>query len=100
MNLWQKFELKRNTAVTSGGIYFHYQKGIEPDLKQKYISFAKWLRANYIFPVRLNVYILNCEQVSATASGGTVSSLSWTPGARAPQTKGASSAEYSYSIGH
>lgn len=47
MNLWQKFERKRNTAVTNGGIYFHYQKGIEPDLKQKYISFAKWLRANY-----------------------------------------------------
>ena len=47
MNLWQTFELKRNTAVTSGGIYFHYQKGIEPDLKQKYISFEKWLRVNY-----------------------------------------------------
>ncbi len=88
MNLWQTFELKRNTAATSGGIYFHYQKGIEPDLKQKYISFAKWLRANYIFPVRLNVYILNCEQVRLRSGQMAYGSFRWysarTPNIRVP----------------
>lgn len=88
MNLWQKFELKRNTAVTSGGIYFHYQKGIDPDLKQKYISFAKWLRANYAFPVRLNVYILNCEQVRLRSGQMAYGSFRWysarTPNIRVP----------------
>ena len=47
MNLWQKFERKRNISYTDCGFSFHFEKGIEPDLKQKYISFAKWLRANY-----------------------------------------------------
>ena len=32
-------------------------------LKQKYISFAKWLRSTYVFPVRLNGYIKNEEKV-------------------------------------
>ena len=36
--------------------------------------------------------------ISSTANGGTVSSLRWTSGARAPQTERASAAEYSYSI--
>ena len=63
MNLWQSFEVSRETKYENQGISFHYQKGLDADLKKKYISFAAWLRKNYIFPVHVNVYILNCTTI-------------------------------------
>ena len=63
MNLWQKFETERGLKADNKGIFFHYEKGIDDDLRKACILFAKWLRRRYIFPVRLNVYIKNCEKV-------------------------------------
>lgn len=63
MNLWQNFESNFGTQLKNEGISFHYQKGIEADLRKKYISFANWLRKNYIFPIHINVYVLNYERI-------------------------------------
>lgn len=63
MGLWNNFKLKNNSNKTNIGISLFFEKDIEKDLRKEYINFVKWLRINYIFPVHLNVYILNCEKV-------------------------------------
>ena len=40
MNLWQRFEIRNATTESNQGISFHYQKGIETDLKKKYTPMA------------------------------------------------------------
>lgn len=63
MNLWQLFE-KGVCQAQSKRLSFHYEQGIDSALKIRYIDFAKWLRKTYVFPVRLNVYILNQEKIT------------------------------------
>ena len=88
MNLWQKFERKRNISYTDCDFSFHFEKGIEPDLKRKYICFAKWLRKNYFFPVHINIYVLDCEQVRLRSGQMAYGSFRWystrTPNIRVP----------------
>lgn len=54
MNLWQNFEIDQ-TKLINNGISFRYEKGIDEELKRKFILFAKWLRRAYVFPVHINV---------------------------------------------
>jgi len=61
MNIWSTFEKKRYQE--SKGISLHFDKGIDKDLKRKYISLVKWLRTNYAFPIHVTVYIINAEQI-------------------------------------
>ena len=63
MNLWQEFYIKNQKYTENAGISFHYEKGIDEQLKRKYLDFANWLRKTYVFPVHLNVYVLNAEKV-------------------------------------
>ena len=62
MNLWQQFE-KTNCTRPSRGISFHYEKGLDPELREFYLCFFKWLRGRYVFPVHLTVYVLNQEKI-------------------------------------
>lgn len=77
MNLWQQFEIKKNTQYENHGISFHYQDGIEPELKQMYISFARWLRKTYVFPVHIHIHILNCEKVKLRSGQMAYGSFRW-----------------------
>ena len=54
MNLWQQFE-KSNCKKTNQGISFHYEKGIDRELREFYLNFVKWLRSKYVFPVNITV---------------------------------------------
>lgn len=63
MGLWNSFKTKNNDRKSSQGISLSFEKGIDPDLRNEYIRFVKWLRKNYIFPIHINVYVLNCEKV-------------------------------------
>ncbi len=77
MNLWQKFELNDDNKISNKGISFHYQQGIDEDLKRKYISFARWLRKNYCFPTHLNIYILNLVKVQLMNGKEAYGSFRW-----------------------
>ena len=76
MNLWQTFEIGK-TKYSNSGIAFRYEKGIDERLKEKYISFSKWLRATYVFPIHLNVYIKNCEKVKLLNGSWVYGSFRW-----------------------
>ena len=77
MNIWQRFEKDRTAEYNDAGISFHYEKGLDPELKKKYLAFAKWLRKTYFFPVRLNVYILNREMVRLRSGEWAYGSFRW-----------------------
>ena len=79
MNLWQEFYIQNQKNVENAGISFHYEKGIDEKLKNKYINFATWLRKTYIFPVRLNVYVLNTEKVSLKNGNLVYGKFCWYP---------------------
>ena len=78
MNLWERFETGR-CPLENRGLSFHYEKGIHPGLKRLYLDFAAWLRKNYVFPVRLNVYILNQETVRILGGADVYGSFRWYP---------------------
>lgn len=79
MNLWQKFEKSKNQSFENEKIIFHYEDGIDVELKKLYCSFAGWLRNNYVFPVRINVYILNCEKIRLSNGQMAYGSFRWYP---------------------
>lgn len=64
MNLWDEFKINNQEKIQNNGIVLHFDKGIDTVLKNKYIDFAHWLRKNYVFPKRINVYVLDSDKVA------------------------------------
>lgn len=85
MNLWQKFE-KKNFSAKNEGFSLHFEEGIEPELKKFYLDFSRWLRKNYVFPIHINVYILNEEKVRLMNGNLAYGSFKYFP-KRAPRIK-------------
>ena len=85
MNLWQKYE-KSNCERSDRGISFHYEKGIDRELREFYLNFAKWLRGKYVFPVHVTVYVLNQEKVRLWNGSLQYGSFRWYPN-RSPRIK-------------
>ena len=79
MNLWQRFEKSPNQSFENQKIILHYEDGIDDELKKLYRSFAVWLRRNYVFPVRINIYILNCEKIRLRNGQMSYGSFRWFP---------------------
>ena len=77
MGLWNNFKIKTNIKANNSNIFFHYEKGIDKELRQQYIAFARWLRKNYRFPVRVNVYIVNSEKIELLNGNLAYGSFRW-----------------------
>ena len=41
MNLWQQFEIEKNSTFENAKIIFHYENGIEKELKGKFMAFSR-----------------------------------------------------------
>ncbi len=39
------------------GIRIRFDGGVNPDMRKAYMDFTKWLRKNFYFPLRINVYV-------------------------------------------
>lgn len=76
MGLWNNFKINK-TEIKNEGISLHFEKGIESKLRKEYISFVIWLRKNYLFPIHINVYILNCEKVKLLNGTLAYGSFKW-----------------------
>ena len=90
MNIWDSF--KRNRNIESQGLSLHFDDGLDPVLKEKYILLAKWLRVNYTFPVHVNVYIINAEKIRLRNGRLAYGSFRWFP-KRTPMIRIASAME-------
>ena len=86
MNIWDQFEKENHIFSDSKGISFHYEKGIDDDLKTAFVNLAKWLRKRYCFPVHITVYVLNQEKVKLLNGRSAYGSFRWYP-QRLPRIK-------------
>ncbi|MBP3855301.1 MAG: hypothetical protein IK990_06785 [Ruminiclostridium sp.] len=72
---WKSFYTDKPGLRT--GLRLHFEPGIDSTLRKFFLLFAAWLRKNYPFPIRVNVYIKHTKtlrakdgtQVSATFFG-------------------------------
>lgn len=68
MNPWknrQWHEFYDNHQAAQTGLRLHFQQGINSVLRSVFLNFAGWLRINYPFPVRINIYIKNALSIKA-----------------------------------
>lgn len=48
------------------GLHFFIKKGVDPEVRRAILEFAGWLRTNYIFPARVNVYVFSDYYIRAS----------------------------------
>ena len=66
MNPWSAKNYRKiydNSAVRTG-IALRFEKGVHGDIKLLFTDFAKWLRKNYHFPIRVTVYVKESETIT------------------------------------
>lgn len=45
------------------GLYLHISKDVPSDLRNIFIRFARWIRKNFDFPIKVNAYIQNTKNI-------------------------------------
>ena len=68
MKVWKSTDWKEyySNKNTKNGIRLHFDKEVDPDLRTAIIRMVSWLRKQYIFPVRFNMYIKETDGVVDT----------------------------------
>ena len=65
MNPWKAKNYNKiyeNSGVRKG-LALRFEKGVHSDIKLLFTDFAKWLRKNYHFPIRVTVYVKESETI-------------------------------------
>lgn len=47
------------------GLRLKFDKNVDPEVKRACKDFAKWIRTEYYFPIRVPIYIKSCEKIRA-----------------------------------
>lgn len=71
MNPWKAqswIEFYSNNEHIRIGLRMHYDRHINNFLKCILVHYVNWIRKNYQFPIRINVYIKNRSQIKALDS--------------------------------
>lgn len=58
---WQEYFSGKDNIRS--GIYLRIEKNVNDDVKKSLKKFAKWLRKNYKFPIRLPIYVKATDYV-------------------------------------
>lgn len=58
---WEEVLADRDSRRT--GLRFRYDPGVDPEVKNACKCFAKWLRSEYYFPLRVPVYIKGTKYI-------------------------------------
>ncbi len=66
MNPWSAKNYKKtyDNFDLRTGIALRFEKGVHGDIKLLFTDFAKWLRKNYHFPIRVTVYVKESETIT------------------------------------
>ncbi len=64
MDLWNQ-----NREQKSEGIYLHIDHDVPRSLRLSFMRFARWIRSQYTFPVKINVYIKNVAFIVSKTTG-------------------------------
>lgn len=66
MNPWiMKSCNKNKESMNRGGLRLRFENGVDQELREAYLRFAAWLRTVYEFPIRVPIYIKNCDFIVA-----------------------------------
>ncbi len=68
MHIWTITDWEKNLQENSSrrtGLRFRYEKSVEPEVKRACTQFAKWLRSEYFFPLRVVVYVKSGKTIRA-----------------------------------
>ena len=60
MHIWTICDWKKyleDEQLRRTGIRFRYEKTVHPEVKRACSAFAKWLRSEYYFPLRIVIYV-------------------------------------------
>ena len=66
--LWQVESLSPEAAGRTsgkGGLRIRVHPDVHPFVRRELLTYARWLRANVAFPIRVNVYVPNALQIRA-----------------------------------
>lgn len=67
--LWCLNKWKRNIDITEEdhkfGLRMHYESKVDPEVREHLDKFAKWLRREFVFPLRVNVYVKAARWIKA-----------------------------------
>ena len=68
MNIWnsEKWKTLYSEPGQKGGISVHYEKGVNSEVKASIRRMVSWLRKEYLFPIKVNVYVKESTFVRAT----------------------------------
>ncbi len=67
MNIWtiRRWENNLEAENRRTGLYFRYDSNVDPEFKGACKRFAKWVRSEYYFPLRVLVYIKGKRYIKA-----------------------------------
>jgi hypothetical protein len=54
--------LKENESIRTG-LRFRCEKGVHPEVRNACLTFGKWLRSEFRFPIRLVIYLKKAEKI-------------------------------------
>lgn len=79
MNPWKCTHHRKIYADPSlpTGLRFRFEKDVHPDIRALFLSFGKWLRKNYAFPIRVTVYVKSCEMVRLLSGSMAYGAFRW-----------------------
>ena len=80
MNLWKskKYLKTRDAFSPRSGLRLRFDHGVDPEVRRACKEFAKWLRKQYTFPVRIPIYFKAAEYIRAM-DGSLVSATFFEP---------------------
>lgn len=73
-DLWRVQEGRENS-----GIFLHIDREVPRNLRLAFMRFTNWIRAQYIFPVKVTVYIKSTAYILSRATGKSVAANIWMP---------------------
>ncbi len=78
MHLWTTDSWKNNLQIKNAkrkGIRFRFDGSVHPDVRRACLRFAAWLRAEYVFPMRVPVYVKGTKTVRTKDGDSVVGSF-------------------------
>ena len=68
MEIWKQTKWKHYYNVHSHrcGLRVNYEKNVDPEVKRACKEFVLWLRKEYVFPMRVRVYVKENKRIKAS----------------------------------
>ena len=66
-------------AKENRGVCLRFAEGVDNELKKKIQAFCRWIRRNFVFPIKLNIFISDAPYIVNSQTGEKVSATIFLP---------------------